>query len=49
MVLEKTENIKISALGGVGELGKNMYLVEINENIYVLDAGSKFPGGNVRN
>ena len=22
MVLEKTENIKISALGGVGELGK---------------------------
>ncbi|WP_418056810.1 hypothetical protein, partial [Priestia megaterium] len=41
MVLEKTENIKISALGGVGELGKNMYVVEINENIYVLDAGSK--------
>ncbi|WVE39904.1 ribonuclease J, partial [Priestia megaterium] len=47
MVLEKTENIKISALGGVGELGKNMYLVEINENIYVLDAGSKFPGGEM--
>ncbi len=47
MVLEKTENIKISALGGVGELGKNMYVVEINENIYVLDAGSKFPGGEM--
>ena len=45
--LEKTENIKISALGGVGELGKNMYVVEINENIYVLDAGSKFPGGEM--
>ncbi len=36
-------NIKIMALGGLGEQGKNMYIVEINDNIFVLDAGLKYP------
>ena len=36
-------NIKIMALGGLGEQGKNMYVVEINNNIFVLDAGIKYP------
>lgn len=36
-------NIKIMALGGLGEQGKNMYVVEINDNIFVLDAGLKYP------
>lgn len=36
-------NIKIMALGGLGEQGKNMYIVEINNDIFVLDAGLKYP------
>ncbi|MGD9886896.1 MAG: ribonuclease J [Bacilli bacterium] len=36
-------NIKICALGGLGENGKNMYLVETDEKIFVLDAGLKHP------
>lgn len=35
--------IKIMALGGLGENGKNMYLVEVNEQIFILDAGLKYP------
>ncbi|MEH7122712.1 ribonuclease J [Bacillus sp. JJ1532] len=39
----KNESIKIVALGGVGEFGKNMYLVEVDEDIFVLDAGLMIP------
>ncbi len=35
--------INISSLGGLGELGKNLYIVEIDEKIFVLDAGLKYP------
>lgn len=31
------------ALGGVGEFGKNMYLVEVDGDIFVLDAGLMIP------
>lgn len=40
---EMNEMIKVFALGGVGEVGKNMYVVEVGQAIYVLDAGLKFP------
>ncbi len=39
----KNENIKVFALGGQGELGKNMYVVEVNNALFVLDAGLMFP------
>ncbi|MCM1259558.1 MAG: ribonuclease J [Prevotella sp.] len=35
--------INIFALGGLGENGKNMYVVEVNEHIFILDAGLKYP------
>ncbi|WP_212135137.1 ribonuclease J [Bacillus sp. AFS040349] len=43
MYMEKTENIKLIALGGVGEVGKNMFVVEINSDIFVIDAGLMYP------
>lgn len=36
-------NIKFYALGGVQEDGKNMYVIEVNSKIFILDAGSKVP------
>ena len=35
--------VKIFALGGLDEDGKNMYVVEINDDIFVLEAGMKYP------
>ena len=34
--------IKIFALGGLNEYGKNMYVVEVNEDIFVFEAGLKY-------
>ena len=34
--------IRIFALGGQNEIGKNMYIVEVNNDIYVFEAGLKF-------
>ncbi len=36
-------NIKIIPLGGVRENGKNMYVVEVDGEIFVLDCGLKYP------
>lgn len=36
-------NIRFFALGGLSENGKNMYVLEIENNIYILDAGIKYP------
>lgn len=36
-------DINIIALGGVREYGKNFYLVEINDSMFILDAGLKYP------
>ena len=35
--------IKIFGLGGLNENGKNMYVVEVNKDIFVFDAGLKYP------
>lgn len=36
-------NIKLIALGGVRENGKNLYIAEVDEYIFVLDVGLKYP------
>ena len=35
--------IRITPLGGVDEVAKNMYMIEISDEIFVLDAGLMFP------
>jgi ribonuclease J len=40
---KQNQTIKLAALGGVGEIGKNMYLVEVDKDIFVIDAGLMFP------
>lgn len=35
--------INIFSLGGLQEDGKNLYVVEINEKLFILDAGLKYP------
>jgi ribonuclease J len=37
------ETIRIIPLGGVGEIGKAMYVVEIDEEIFIVDSGLMFP------
>lgn len=37
------EKLRVIPMGGVGEIGKNMTLVEYGENILVIDAGLMFP------
>ena len=34
--------IKIFSLGGLNEIGKNMYVIEIDKDILVIDAGLKY-------
>lgn len=35
--------LSIVALGGVNEIGKNMYVLQYDDDIVVIDCGSKFP------
>ncbi|ALC81105.1 MULTISPECIES: ribonuclease J2 [Bacillus] len=43
MKKKNTENIRIIALGGVGEIGKNLYVIEIDSEIFIVDAGLMHP------
>ena len=41
------EKIRIFSLGGLDEMGKNTYIIEINEDIFVFDCGLKYADNNM--
>lgn len=41
------DDTKIFALGGLGEVGKNMYCIMHNNEIIIIDAGVTFPQGDL--
>lgn len=47
MAKTKNEIIKVIPLGGVGEIGKAMYVIEIDDELFIVDAGLMFPEGEM--
>ena len=41
------KKVKITFLGGVGEIGKNMTAIEYGDEMIVVDAGLTFPGDDL--
>lgn len=39
----KEQHLSIFALGGMNEIGKNMYAIEYGNDIVIIDCGNKFP------
>ena len=40
---ENKQTTSVFALGGLGEVGKNMYVVKTDKEILIIDAGVMFP------
>ena len=46
--MNKQQNgIKLSFLGGVGEIGKNLMVLEYNNEMLVIDSGLAFPSDDM--
>ncbi|MBG0765325.1 MAG: ribonuclease J, partial [Tissierellales bacterium] len=43
MAVNKDRKLKIIPLGGLGEIGKNITLLEYNDEIIIIDCGLAFP------
>ena len=39
----KNDVIKLIPMGGQAEMGKSMYCFEINNKIFIIDSGFRFP------
>ena len=44
---KETNGTKIVVLGGLGEVGKNMYCIMHNDAIIIIDAGVRFPDNEI--
>jgi ribonuclease J len=44
MKVYNEDDTKVFALGGLGEVGRNMYVVEYKDTILIIDSGVRFPG-----
>jgi ribonuclease J len=39
--------IKVVALGGLDEMGKNCYVIEVNNDVFIIEAGLKYPNAQI--
>ena len=44
---KKSSETLVFALGGLGEVGKNMYVIQHGDEIIVIDSGVMFPEENL--
>jgi ribonuclease J len=44
----REDEVRIIPLGGVGEIGKNMMVIEYQDTILIVDAGIMFPGERIK-
>ena len=45
--LKKVNSLRVILLGGLGEVGRNMMLLEYNKKILIIDMGFRLPEENM--